>query len=61
MNFVLNVVWIISGGLEMAVGWLVASFFFAISIVGLPWARGAFNLRFFICGRLVGKSSTATI
>jgi uncharacterized membrane protein YccF (DUF307 family) len=47
MNFVLNVVWIIFGGLEMAVGWLVAAFFFAISIVGLPWARGAFNLAIF--------------
>ena len=43
MNFVLNIIWIILGGLEMAVGWLVAAFFFAISIVGIPWARGAFN------------------
>ena len=47
MNFLLNVLWIIFGGLEMAVGWLVAAFFFAISIVGIPWARAAFNLAIF--------------
>ncbi len=44
MNLLLNIVWIIFGGLEMAVGWLIAAFFFAISIVGLPWARAAFNM-----------------
>ena len=59
MNFLLNVLWIIFGGLEMAVGWLVAAFFFAISIVGIPWARAAFNLAIFICGPLAVKLSTA--
>ena len=43
MNLLLNIVWIIFGGLEMAFGWLVAAFFFAISIVGIPWARAAFQ------------------
>ena len=47
MNFVLNVIWILFGGLEMALGWLVAAFVFAISIVGLPWARASFNLAIF--------------
>jgi len=47
MNFILNIIWIILGGLEMAVGWLVAAFFFAISIVGIPWARAAFNMAIF--------------
>ena len=31
----------------MAIGWLTASFFFAISIVGIPWARAAFNMAIF--------------
>ena len=47
MNLILNIVWIILGGLEMAFGWLVAAFFFAISIVGIPWARAAFNMAVF--------------
>ena len=47
MNFVLNVIWILFGGLEMALGWLVAAFVFAILIVGLPWARASFNLAIF--------------
>ena len=47
MNFILNVIWIVFGGLEMAIGWLVAAGLFAISIVGIPWARAAFNLAVF--------------
>ena len=47
MNLLLNVIWVIFGGLEMAFGWLVAAAIMAISIVGLPWARGAFNLAIF--------------
>lgn len=47
VNLILNVLWIIFGGLEMAIGWLVAAFFFAISIVGIPWARAAFNMAIF--------------
>ena len=47
MNFILNIIWIVFGGLEMAIGWLVAAFFFAISIVGLPWARAALNMAIF--------------
>jgi uncharacterized membrane protein YccF (DUF307 family) len=47
MNLVLNVIWVIFGGLEMAFGWLVAAFVFAISIVGIPGARAAFNMALF--------------
>ncbi len=47
MNLILNMIWIIFGGLEMAFGWLVAAFVFAISIVGIPWARAAFNMAIF--------------
>lgn len=47
MKFILNILWIILGGLEMAIGWLIVSFVFAISIVGLPWARAAFNMAIF--------------
>lgn len=41
MNLILNVLWIVLGGVWMAVGWLIAALIMAISIVGLPWARSA--------------------
>ena len=47
MNLLLNIVRIIFGGREMAFGWLVTAFFFAMSIVGIPWARAAFNVAIF--------------
>jgi uncharacterized membrane protein YccF (DUF307 family) len=40
----LNVLWMIFGGLEMAVGWLLAALIMVITIVGIPWARAAFNI-----------------
>lgn len=40
----LNVLWILFGGLWMAVGWLIAAIIMAITIIGLPWARAAFNI-----------------
>jgi len=43
-SLVLNVLWILCGGLWMAAGWLVAAVIMAITIIGLPWARAAFNI-----------------
>ena len=40
----LNLLWIIFGGLYMAVGWLIAAAIMAITIIGIPWARAAFNI-----------------
>src|SRR5215470_13839148 len=44
LSLLLNVLWIVFGGLWMAVGWLVAAVIMAITIIGLPWARAAFNI-----------------
>src|SRR4051812_21650116 len=44
MSLILNVFWIVFGGLWMAVGWLIAAVIMAITIIGLPWARAAFNI-----------------
>jgi len=44
VSLLLNVLWICFGGLWMAFGWLVAAAIMAIIIVGLPWARAAFNI-----------------
>ena len=40
----LNLLWLFCGGLWMAAGWLVASIVMAITIIGIPWARAAFNI-----------------
>ena len=44
MSLLLNVLWILCGGLHMAVAWIIAAFIMAITIIGLPWARAAFNI-----------------
>jgi uncharacterized membrane protein YccF (DUF307 family) len=44
LALVLNLLWIFSGGLWMAAGWVLASIIMALTIVGIPWARAAFNI-----------------
>jgi len=43
-SLLLNVLWIVFGGLWMAVGWVIAAIIMAITIIGLPWAWSAFNI-----------------
>jgi uncharacterized membrane protein YccF (DUF307 family) len=44
VSLLLNIFWIALGGLWMAAGWVVAAVIMAITIIGLPWARAAFNI-----------------
>ena len=44
VSLLLNVLWIVFGGLWMAAGWLIAAAIMAITIVGLPWARAALEI-----------------
>ena len=44
VSLLLNIAWMVFGGLEMAVLWLLAAVIMAITIIGLPWARAAFNI-----------------
>ena len=44
VSMFLNVLWLVLGGVWMAVGWVVAAIIMAITIIGLPWARAAFNI-----------------
>ena len=44
LALLLNILWIVCGGLGMAVGWLIAAVIMAITIIGIPWARAAFNI-----------------
>ena len=40
----LNLVWLIFGGLGAAVGWGLAAVIMAVTIIGIPWARAAINI-----------------
>src|SRR5690242_20833871 len=44
ISVLLNLLWIAFGGLWMAAGWLIAALIMAITIIGIPWARAAFNI-----------------
>jgi uncharacterized membrane protein YccF (DUF307 family) len=44
ISLLLNVLWIVFGGLWMAVGWVIAAIIMAITIIGLPWAWSAINI-----------------
>src|SRR6185503_3912776 len=47
LSILLNILWIVFGGLWMAVGWVIAGIIMAITIIGLPWAWAAFNIAFY--------------
>jgi len=43
-SLLLNVLWIVFGGLYMAAAWLIAALIMVITIVGIHWARAAFTI-----------------
>jgi uncharacterized membrane protein YccF (DUF307 family) len=43
-SLLLNLLWIVFGGLWMAIAWVVAALLMALTIIGLPWTRAAFNI-----------------
>jgi len=44
VSLLLNLIWIVFGGLWMAAGWIIAAVVMAITIIGLPWTWAAFNI-----------------
>ena len=42
ISALLNLLWVLLGGLVMALGWWLAGLLWALTIVGLPWARSCF-------------------
>jgi len=44
MSLILNILWLVFGGLPMALGWVIAAAIMAITIVGLPWTPAALRL-----------------
>jgi uncharacterized membrane protein YccF (DUF307 family) len=47
LSVLLNVLWIVFGGLWMAAGWVIAAVLMAITIIGFPWARAAINIAWY--------------
>jgi uncharacterized membrane protein YccF (DUF307 family) len=44
VSLFLNILWIVFGGFWMALAWVIAGVIMAITIIGIPWARAAFNI-----------------
>ena len=47
MSLLLNVLWLVFGGVWMAAGWLIAAVIMAITIIGLPWSFAAFRIAWY--------------
>ncbi len=47
MKFLGNIIWLIFGGLESAIGYFTSSLAIAVTIVGLPWAWQTFKIGLF--------------
>jgi uncharacterized membrane protein YccF (DUF307 family) len=43
-SVIMNLLWLFFGGWTTALSWFTSAFFMLISIVGIPWARAAFNI-----------------
>jgi len=41
--FVLNIFWLVLGGALSAIGWFIAALLMVVTIIGIPWARAAFD------------------
>lgn len=43
-SIVLNILWLLFGGLWSGFAWFLAAFIMAVTIIGIPWARAAVNI-----------------
>lgn len=43
-SLLLNIIWLILGGIELGVGYLVAGLIFCITIIGIPFGKQCFKL-----------------
>ena len=44
MTLLLNILWLVFGGLVSACGWVLAAGLMAVTIIGLPWAPAALRI-----------------
>ncbi|VAW01993.1 FIG00603201: hypothetical protein, partial [hydrothermal vent metagenome] len=43
MALILNILWLVLGGALAALGWFIAALVMVVTIIGIPWARAAFD------------------
>ena len=44
LRLVGNIIWVLFGGLFMAIGWMLAGILSFLTIVGIPWGIAAFRI-----------------
>jgi uncharacterized membrane protein YccF (DUF307 family) len=47
VSIILNILWLATGGIAVAFGWLIAAVIMAITIIGLPWSFAAFRIAWY--------------
>jgi len=56
VNFFMNILWLLFGGILMGLGWCVAGLIMLVTIIGIPWARSCFviaGLAFWPFGKMI--------
>ncbi|MDZ5647039.1 MULTISPECIES: YccF domain-containing protein [Nitrospirillum] len=48
ISLLMNILWVVLFGFTGALAWFMAAILMVISIVGIPWARAAFNMGLFV-------------
>ena len=43
LALMLNILWLLLGGALTAIGWFIAALLMVVTIIGIPWARAAFD------------------
>ena len=44
LSLILNILWLVCGGLAAALAWLIAAVLMVITIIGLPWSFAALRI-----------------
>src|SRR3954468_22362683 len=47
VSIILNILWLATGGIAVAFGWLIAAVIMAITIIGFPWSFAAFRIAWY--------------
>lgn len=64
MTILLNILWLVFGGLEAALAWVVAAVLMALTIIGLPWVPAALRIALYTLlpfGQTVEPGDTGTV
>jgi len=48
MKTIANILWVLFGGLELALGWMLAGLLCCVTIVGIPFGKQCFKLAGFV-------------